>query len=96
MYRMNEIIGPIYYLFATDPDIEWRGTLYPLKISVNHLKIDFYNFLYTEYAESDTFFCFTGLMSEIRDVFIKTLDESEVGSFQLNCFNGSTLNELFL
>ena len=22
---MNEIIGPIYYTFATDPNIEWRG-----------------------------------------------------------------------
>lgn len=22
---MNEIIGPIYYTFATDPDLEWRG-----------------------------------------------------------------------
>lgn len=64
----------------------------PLKIGVNHLKINFCNFLFTEYAESDTFFCFTGLMSEIRDVFIKTLDESEVGLFKLNCFNGSTSN----
>ncbi|XP_046650063.1 TBC1 domain family member 13-like [Daphnia pulicaria] len=53
---MNEIIGPIYYLFATDADSDWR-----------------------EYAEADTFFCFTGLMSEIRDFFIKTLDESEMG-----------------
>lgn len=33
----------------------------------------------TEHAEADTFFCFTGLMSEIRDFFIKTLDESEMG-----------------
>lgn len=22
---MNEIIGPIYYLFATDADSDWRG-----------------------------------------------------------------------
>lgn len=22
---MNEIIGPIYYTFATDPNLEWRG-----------------------------------------------------------------------
>lgn len=36
-------------------------------------------FLLTEHAEADTFFCFTGLMSEIRDFFIKTLDESEMG-----------------
>lgn len=35
--------------------------------------------LLLEHAEADTFFCFTGLMSEIRDFFIKTLDESEMG-----------------
>lgn len=23
---MNEIVGPIYYLFATDAALEWRGT----------------------------------------------------------------------
>lgn len=34
---------------------------------------------YLEYAEADCFFCFTALMSEIRDFFIKTLDESEGG-----------------
>lgn len=27
-----------------------------------------------EYAEADSFFCFTNLMGEIRDIFIKTLD----------------------
>ncbi|XP_034936802.1 TBC1 domain family member 13 [Chelonus insularis] len=32
-----------------------------------------------EYAEADTFFCFTNLMSEIRDFFIKSLDEAEFG-----------------
>ncbi|GLV45617.1 GTPase activating protein SECIS-dependent read-through [Carabus blaptoides fortunei] len=53
---MNEIIGPIYYTFASDPDIEFR-----------------------EHAEADCFFCFTNLMSEIRDFFIKTLDEADCG-----------------
>ncbi|XP_077501253.1 TBC1 domain family member 13 isoform X2 [Amblyomma americanum] len=32
-----------------------------------------------KYAEADCFFCFTSLMSEIRDFFIKTLDESSSG-----------------
>lgn len=32
-----------------------------------------------EHAEADCFFCFTALMSEIRDFFIKTLDDSEGG-----------------
>lgn len=53
---MNEIIGPIYYTFASDPRPEWR-----------------------EFAEADCFFCFTNLMSDIRDFFIKTLDEAESG-----------------
>lgn len=53
---MNEIVGPIYYVFASDPNVAYR-----------------------RYAEADCFFCFTALMSEIRDFFIKTLDESEGG-----------------
>ncbi|KAH3794002.1 hypothetical protein DPMN_147531 [Dreissena polymorpha] len=53
---MNEILGPIYYTFATDPDTECE-----------------------EFAEADSFFCFTTLMSEIRDNFIKTLDDSQCG-----------------
>nr|XP_014087184.1 TBC1 domain family member 13 isoform X2 [Bactrocera oleae] len=53
---MNEIVGPIYYIMASDPDLEYR-----------------------KYAEADCFFCFTALMSEIRDFFIKTLDDSEGG-----------------
>ncbi|XP_055631516.1 TBC1 domain family member 13 [Toxorhynchites rutilus septentrionalis] len=53
---MNEIIGPIYYVMASDPNIAYR-----------------------QYAEADCFFCFTALMGEIRDFFIKTLDESEGG-----------------
>merc|ERR1719209_1189367 len=53
---MNEIIGPIYYVLASDPRPEWR-----------------------EHAEADCFFCFTNLMSDIRDLFIKTLDDSASG-----------------
>ncbi|GAB0099868.1 TBC1 domain family member 13 [Sergentomyia squamirostris] len=53
---MNEIIGPIYYVAASNPDTEFR-----------------------EHAEADCFFIFTALMGEIRDFFIKTLDESEGG-----------------
>ncbi|XP_046845365.1 TBC1 domain family member 13-like [Xenia sp. Carnegie-2017] len=61
---MNEIIGPLYYIFASDPDDKWR-----------------------EFAEPDSFYCFMHLMSEIRDFFIKTLDESAVGI-------GSSMREL--
>lgn len=53
---MNEIVGPIYYVMASDPDLSNRA-----------------------HAEADCFFCFTALMSEIRDFFIKTLDDAEGG-----------------
>ena len=36
-------------------------------------------FIFTENVEADAFFCFTNLMSEIRDNFIKTLDDSACG-----------------
>eukprot|EP00053_Salpingoeca_punica_P002076 m.36063 g.36063 ORF g.36063 m.36063 type:complete len:402 (+) comp11372_c0_seq1:203-1408(+) len=53
---MNELLGPLYYVMATDPREEWR-----------------------RHAEADTFFCFTALMSVVRDNFIETLDNSENG-----------------
>lgn len=37
------------------------------------------SYFFIEHAEADTFFCFTNLMSEIRDFFIKSLDEAEFG-----------------
>jgi len=65
---MNEIVGPIYYVFATDSRKEWR-----------------------EYAESDCFFCFTNIMSDIRDFFIKSLDEAESG---INAMMGKLMSKL--
>ncbi|XP_023033207.1 TBC1 domain family member 13 isoform X2 [Drosophila willistoni] len=53
---MNEIVGPIYYVMASNPDLSFRA-----------------------HAEADCFFCFTALMGEIRDFFIKTLDDAEGG-----------------
>ena len=38
---------------------------------------------FSEHAEADCFFCFTALMGEIRDFFIKTLDDSEGGIKQM-------------
>ncbi|GAM22537.1 hypothetical protein SAMD00019534_057120 [Acytostelium subglobosum LB1] len=53
---MNELLGPIYYTFATDPLPDCKAN-----------------------AEADAFYCFTNLMSEVRDNFCKTLDKSESG-----------------
>lgn len=77
---MNEIIGPIYYVLASDPSADNRR-----KFCVSCLHKDCFHRLidfclsFSEYAEADSFFCFTALMGEIRDFFIKTLDESEGG-----------------
>jgi hypothetical protein len=70
---MNEIIGPIYHAFASDPDVNFRGD--PSSKSVSHV----FTLFLPEHAESDSFFCFTNLMSEIRDFFIKSLDETDHG-----------------
>jgi len=53
---MNEVIGPLYYVLASDPRSEYR-----------------------EHAEPDCFFLFTLLMAEIRDFFIRSLDEAQSG-----------------
>jgi hypothetical protein len=70
---MNEIIGPIYHAFACDPDVNFRGD--PSSKSLSHV----FTLFLPEHAESDSFFCFTNLMSEIRDFFIKSLDETDHG-----------------
>ena len=48
---MNEIIGPIYYVFTNDNKEDWSS-----------------------HSEADTFWCFTELMSEIRDMYNCHLD----------------------
>lgn len=59
---MNEIIGPIYHTFASDPNEEYR-----------------------KHAEADCFFCFINLMAEIRDFFIRALDETDCGiNYKMN------------
>ena len=100
---MNEIVGPIYYVFATDSRKEWRG-----KINILHLKkFSKWNvrcchqmisthrvnrlIWFAEYAEADCFFCFTNIMSDIRDFFIKSLDEAESG---INAMMGKLMSRL--
>ena len=69
---MNEIIGPIYYVLASDPQTEWKGESPSLPSPPTTKSI-------ADHAEADCFFCFTNLMSDIRDFFIKTLDDSSTG-----------------
>ena len=49
---MNEIIGPIYYVFSHDDKSQQ----------------------FAGHAEADTFWCFTELMSEIRDLYNSQMD----------------------
>lgn len=68
---MNEIIGPIYYTFATDPNTEWKGKRWICAIVDDSFRL--------EHAEADTFYCFTSLMTHIRENFMKIYDNSEFG-----------------
>jgi hypothetical protein len=54
---MNEVLGPLYYLYAIDPRNQQNRAG----------------------AESQAFFSFMNLMSEIMNNFIKTLDKSDMG-----------------
>jgi hypothetical protein len=53
---MNELVGTLLYVLASDPDAEWA-----------------------QHAEADTLFCFTHLMSQLRDVFIERMDATDTG-----------------
>ncbi|ORZ26226.1 rab-GTPase-TBC domain-domain-containing protein [Absidia repens] len=51
---MNELVAPIYYVFANDTSPTLAGQVH---------------------AEADTFFVFTILMSDVRDHFVRSLDQ---------------------
>ena len=50
------------------------------------------------HAEADAFFCFTHLMGEIRDNFLKTLDDSAcgIGKFQTAFSSSSFVLNFFV
>lgn len=51
---MNELLAPIYYVFANDTSPGLAGQVH---------------------AEADTFFAFTILMGDVRDHFVRSLDQ---------------------
>ena len=75
---MNELLAPIYYVFAHNgselrrPDSAGNLVSGPLDVSAAGL-------FGVESAESDAFFCFTAIMAHMRDRFIKSLDMSPTG-----------------
>lgn len=48
---------------------------------------------WSRYAEADTFYCFTRVMSEIRDNFIQSMDSSTSG-IHANMNKGMALTDL--
>lgn len=76
---MNEIIGPIYYVFANDHREEDLKRINKRTDdddeSINNTSnVDTSSYPWSASAESDTFWCFTELMSEIRDMYNSHLD----------------------
>ncbi|XP_075247502.1 TBC1 domain family member 13-like [Convolutriloba macropyga] len=53
---MNELLGPIYHVFASSKCEETK-----------------------RFAEADSFFCFVNLMAENRDIYTKSMDNSQDG-----------------
>lgn len=58
---------------------DYGATVLSLCASVSDASSTPISFFSAEHAEADTFFCFTNLMAEIRDNFIKSLDDSQCG-----------------
>ena len=52
---MNEVVGPLYYTFATDSNADFKM-----------------------FAEPDTFWVFFTLMSELKDLYMKSMDIDKV------------------
>ena len=68
---MNELLAPMYYVFCQEkPD----GV-----VDSNSSDAASESSVYVSNAEADAFFCFSQLMSEMRDRFIKSLDAEPTG-----------------
>ena len=79
---MNEVLGPIYYVFAQHPDPKWKGSLErTINFDAFIMLVDVcdHECVLSEHAEADSFFCFTNLMTEVGDKFTKKLDFSHTG-----------------
>ncbi|KAI8060226.1 rab-GTPase-TBC domain-containing protein [Gongronella butleri] len=62
---MNELLAPIYYLFANDKQPQHAATAFDVAAHA--------------YAEADAFFVFSALMADVRDHFVRSLDQDGLG-----------------
>ncbi|EAR82239.2 rab-GTPase-TBC domain protein (macronuclear) [Tetrahymena thermophila SB210] len=73
-----DVLGRILFVYAKlNPGIKYVQ-------GMNEILSIFYHIFnhdpaYQEYVESDCFFCFTIVMAEVKDCFIKSLDDSDSG-----------------
>ena len=73
---MNEILSPLWYVFATDRTFPHASAAELDEDPEAEAKIASLNL---SNAEAETFFCFMALMSEIRELFISAHDNGELG-----------------
>ena len=79
---MNELLAPVYYVFAHDGcDFRRFDPATGELIADDSCLLEHTSDLFasSDTAESDAFFCFTSIMSQMRDRFIKSLDLSPTG-----------------
>ncbi|XP_049267996.1 TBC1 domain family member 13 [Rhipicephalus sanguineus] len=75
-----EVVERILFLYAKlNPGLGYVQGMNEIIGPIYYTLVSDPNPEWRKYAEADCFFCFTSLMSEIRDFFIKTLDESSSG-----------------
>lgn len=93
---MNELLAPLVYVFAADPDPIFAGALLrptptipplltalcpPPRACPCPCPCPFPCPPPAEHVEADCFFCFTKLMAEICDLFIRQLDTDTSGIY---------------
>ena len=75
---MCGIFGKIFLAYQAVPQL-FKLKVCPIKTNMSIMYAHIFSRDLKEHAEADCFFCFTNLMSDIRDFFIKSLDEAESG-----------------
>ena len=74
---MNEILAPIFYVVMNEKETNAQGNEKETNVVMNEKETEVEEpaDVYEEQREADAFFCFCNLMGEIRELFIKELDD---------------------
>ncbi|ORX53989.1 RabGAP/TBC [Hesseltinella vesiculosa] len=74
---MNELLAPIYYLFANDHQMAKQQPSHLHHPQFHHQSA--FVLASQAHAEADTFFVFSALMADVRDHFVRSLDQDGLG-----------------